>query len=264
VRDYGAESRYPEQASTYDATRSASPAVLGPLLRFLGPGAGRTLLDIAGGTGNYARAVLEHGFRPIVVDREPAMVGRSIGKIGGHRQLLADAHRLPVRDEGVDASMIVSALHQFADQRLALAEARRVVRGGPFVLQAFPKESLAASFAFGYFPRSDPTPGLHLTESEIEDALLDVGFVRVEWERFVYGDLSDGTLHALHIDAEAVADPARLRNTSFFQRLSPESQRAGVEALRRDLASGRLEDRVREGMRIAERYGHGAVFAAWP
>ena len=80
----------------------------------------------------------------------------------------------------------------------------------------------------------------------------------------MYEDPEDGTLHALLVDARALADPARLRNTSFFQRLSPEVQRAGLEALRRDLASGLLEKRVREGRRIAERYGHGTVFAAWP
>ena len=264
MADYGTESRYPEQAGTYDATRSASPAVLRPLLRFLGPGAGRTLLDIAGGTGNYARALLERGFEPVVVDREPAMLRRSTEKIGPGRQILADGHHLPVREGGVDAAMLVSALHQFSDQRGALAEARRVIRDGPLVLQAFPKESLEPSFVFEYFPGSDPPPGLHLREDEIEAVLLDVGFSRVEWERFVYDDLSDGTLHALHIDPEAMADPDRLRNTSFFQRLAPEVQRAGLEALRRDLRSGVLEERVRESLRTAERSGHGTVFAAWP
>jgi demethylmenaquinone methyltransferase/2-methoxy-6-polyprenyl-1,4-benzoquinol methylase len=262
--DYGRESRYPEQAGTYDATRSASPEVLGPLLRFLGAGKERTLVDIAGGTGNYAWAVRAHGFRPIAVDREWSMLVRSIGKIGSGRQVLGDAHRLPIGDQAADAAMIVSALHQFTDQRTVLSEAWRVIRDGPLVMQVFTKESLASAFVFDYFPGSEPRPGLHLTEEEVDSVLHDVGFTRVERERFVYRDLTDGTLHALHVDAEALADPARLRNTSFFQRLPPDRQRAGVAALRRDLGNGRLEDRVREGLRLAEQHGHGCVFAAWP
>ena len=158
----------------------------------------------------------------------------------------------------------VSALHQFSDQRAVLAEARRVVERGPLVMQAFPKESLAASFVFEYFPGSDPPPGLHLTELEIESTLREVGFSHVEWERFVYADLADATLHALHIDAEALADRERLRNTSFFQRLSPDVQEAGLAALRRDLRTGRLQERVREGLGIARRFGHGTVFSALP
>ena len=93
--------------------------------------------------------------------------------------------------------------------------------------------------------------------------LRKAGFTRVERERFVYEDLSDGTVHALQNDAEAVADPDRLRNTSFFQKLSPSVQADGLAALRRDLERGVLHERAREGLRLAREYGQGAVFAAW-
>src|SRR5207247_382423 len=71
---YADAARYRDQAATYDATRGASPSVARLLLRFLGPPHGRSVLDIAGGTGNYARAVTDAGFRVFVVDREPAML----------------------------------------------------------------------------------------------------------------------------------------------------------------------------------------------
>jgi len=261
---YADAARYREQAATYDATRGASPTVSRLLLRFLGPPDGRTVLDIAGGTGNYAKAVADAGFRVFVVDREPAMLERSVPKVGPGRQVVGDALRLPFPDGAVDAAMSVAALHQLPDQPAALREARRVVRDGPFVVQAFTAESLIPSYVFEYFPASDAPDAVHPTEEEIGAMLRDAGFARVEMERFVYEDLSDGTVHALQNDAEAVADPARLANTSFYKRLDPETQRAGVEALQRDLRSGRLQERVEEGLRLARVHGQGAVFAARP
>jgi len=261
---YADAARYREQAATYDATRGASPTVATLLLRFLGPGDGRSVLDIAGGTGNYARPVADAGFRVFVLDRETAMLERSVAKLGAGRQLVGDALRLPVCDAAVNAVMSVAALHQFPDQRAALAEARRVIRDGPFVMQAFTAESLIPSFVFGYFPSSGAPDAVHPAEEEIVEMLRDAGFGRVERERFVYEDLSDGTVHALQNDAEALADPDRLRNTSFFKRLDPETQRAGLEALRRDLEGGALQRKVEEGLRLARIHGQGTVFAARP
>ena len=83
---YVERSNYPLQAATYDATRSASATVTRLLLRFLGPAEGRTLLDVASGTGNYAEAVARAGFRPLIVDLTPAMLARSAP---GNRRHLA-------------------------------------------------------------------------------------------------------------------------------------------------------------------------------
>jgi SAM-dependent methyltransferase len=263
-RTYAEQANYPEQAGTYDATRSASPTVLELLLRFLGDADGRTLLDVAGGTGNYAEAVARQGFRPVIVDRERSMLARSIPKIGPRRQVLGDALRLPIGDAAVDAVMIVSAIHQFPDQRAAIEEARRVIRAGPLVVQAFAWENIAPSFAFEYFRGSGPDPALHPRIADFEAWMLDAGFARVEHERFVYRDVADATFHAMHVDPEALADERLLRNTSFWHVLDEEAQRAGLEALHRDLRTGRLAERVREGLRLAERHGHGVVLSAWP
>lgn len=255
---------YERQAETYDLTRGASPTVVRFLEKHLGPADGRTLLDIAGGTGNYAEALAAKGFRVFVVDHELAMLGRSKPKIGPGRQVAGDALRLPLQDEAVDAAVLVSAIHQLRDQEAALAEARRVIRGGPFVLQAFTRENLIPTFVFEYFPGSDPPPGMHLPAAEMEGLLAEAGFSRVERETFVYVDTADGTLHALHADALRLAGPAYLRNTSFFNRLPADVRREGLARLADDLRSGRLEERVGESFRLATIHGHGTVFAAWP
>ena len=68
--------QYDAVAAEYDETRSASPSTLGALKRALGPAEGRSLLDIGGGTGNYAVALSKAGFRVMVADVSTGMLRR--------------------------------------------------------------------------------------------------------------------------------------------------------------------------------------------
>jgi ubiquinone/menaquinone biosynthesis C-methylase UbiE len=119
---------YDRQAETYDCTRGASPSVLGPLEEALRGAPGRRLLDIGGGTGNYAQALRRQGWDPLVVDLNGPMLARARSK--GLRTLQADAVALPLSNGSADAAMLVSMLHHVPDWRGALREARRVVRPG--------------------------------------------------------------------------------------------------------------------------------------
>lgn len=251
------------QARTYDRTRGASPTVVALLARHLGSAGGRRLLDVAGGTGNYARALSDLGFRVSVVDRSVPMLLRASAKVGRGAVVAGEAGRLPLRDGSADAAMLVSALHQFEDQPAALIEARRVIREGPLVVQAFTKESLAPLFVFEYFPGvGDPPAGMHMTRPQLEASLRDAGFVEVTATTYVYDGIEDGSLAALHSDA-TLLDETHLRNNSFFHRLSPDVRAEGLARLAEDRASGRLAARVRESLALAELHGHGTVFAAW-
>ena len=56
----------------------------------------------------------------------------------GTTAVRGDAGRLPIRDESVDAAVVLDALHHLPDQRAALAEAARVLRpGGVLVIREF-------------------------------------------------------------------------------------------------------------------------------
>ena len=100
---------YSRQARSYDSTRAASPSVLGPLRAALAGAPGRRLVDIGGGTGNYAQALAGDGWEVVVVDRQPEMLAQAQAK--GLECLLADARALPFADGSVDAAMLVSVLH---------------------------------------------------------------------------------------------------------------------------------------------------------
>src|SRR5690349_18607300 len=132
---------YSKQAETYDATRGASPSVLAPLREALAGAPGRTLVDVGGGTGNYAQALAAEGWEPLVVDRSAAMLARAAGK--GLATLEGDAQALPLPDASADAVMLVSMLHHVEAPGRALAEARRILRpGGRLALMAFTREDL--------------------------------------------------------------------------------------------------------------------------
>jgi SAM-dependent methyltransferase len=258
--------RYDELARSYDLTRGASPTVVRSLSTFLGPPQGRRLLDLAGGTGNYAQVLQARGFDVRILDANDPMLRRSIPKIGPGNQVVGDAAMAPFRDRSFDCATLVQALHLLRpeEQVRALSEARRVIRDGPFVLQAFTRENMQTMFVFEYFPGWDPPEWTHPSAEETMDLVRQAGFQRVERATYVYLDTADANLIALHTDPLRLAGPAYLRNNSGFARLPEEVKREGLARLAEDLRSGVLERRVKESFQVAVRNGHGTVFAAWP
>jgi SAM-dependent methyltransferase len=228
---------YSNQARTYDETRAASPSVVAPLREALAGAPGRRLLDIGGGTGNYARALRDEGWDPVVVDREPAMLAHAAGK--GLETVQGDAQRLPLADAGFDAVMLVSMLHHVEDPAAALAEAQRVLRpGGRLALMVFTREDTEQSWLSDYFPS---TRAWMLETHSTRDELLALlpGSRQIE---VVFRDLEDGSLAALQAYPEKIVDPAWHRQTSYFERLArdhPDELRDGLARLRAAVDAGR-------------------------
>jgi ubiquinone/menaquinone biosynthesis C-methylase UbiE len=227
---------YSNQARTYDETRAASPSVLGPLREALAGAPGRRLADIGGGTGNYARALRDEGWEPVVIDREPAMLAQAAAK--GLEAVAGDAQRLPLADASVDAAMLVSMLHHVEDQAAAVAEAQRVLRpGGRLALMVFTREDVAANWLSDYFPSTRAWMfESHPTLAELLALVPGARHLEVRFR-----DLEDGSLAALSAFPEKIVDPAWHRQTSFFERLArdhPEELAAGLERIRTELAAG--------------------------
>jgi SAM-dependent methyltransferase len=229
----------------------------------LGPGAGRSLADLAGGTGNYGEAMASDGFRVTVVDAQPAMLERSVPKLGRGRAVVGDVHALPLRDGSFDVVTIISALHLFAEAGAALREARRVIREGPFVLMAFTLENLKPLFVYEYFDNRWPTE-IRTSQDEILSLLEGAGFRDLQVERFAFTDTADGSVAGLHTDAAALADEDHLKNTSFWHRIGPDVRARGLAGLAADLRSGVLERRIEDSKRAAATFGHGTVISGRP
>jgi demethylmenaquinone methyltransferase/2-methoxy-6-polyprenyl-1,4-benzoquinol methylase len=228
---------YSRQAETYDETRSASPSVLAVLREVLSGAPGRRLVDIGGGTGNYARALAAEGWDPVVVDRSSDMLARAVAK--GICTVEADAQRLPFADGSFDAAMLVSMLHHVEDPPAALSEACRVLRpGGRLAAMIFTREDIEALWYSDYFPSTKAW--MEASHPRLAEVLRHLpGARRLP---VVLQDLQDGSLAALAAHPELVLEERRRRQTSFFERLArdhPDELRAGLDRLASDLAAGR-------------------------
>ncbi len=137
------------------------------LVAALDPAPTRTLLDLAGGTGDISFGWRDAGGGPAILsDINEAMlsVGRdraiSRGHAGGVTCLVADAEALPLPSASVDRVSIAFGLRNCTDKSAVLREARRVLRpGGRFFCLEFSRVRIAAlapaydAWSFQVLPR---------------------------------------------------------------------------------------------------------------
>jgi demethylmenaquinone methyltransferase/2-methoxy-6-polyprenyl-1,4-benzoquinol methylase len=147
------------------------------------------VLDLAGGTGRASRGLARRGFAPVVVDASAGMLARA--RDAGHEAVRGDAGALPLRDDAVDATVVVDALHHLPAPAGALAEAARVVApGGVVVVQEFHPRTLlgrvlvAGERAIG-FDSTFWTP--EVLCGELSDVGLDARIVREGFDYVVVG-----------------------------------------------------------------------------
>ena len=118
----------------------------------LDPRPGRTLLDMAGGTGDISFAWLDRGGGEVVLsDINAAMLSvardrtAQLGHVARVALLAADAERLPLPGGAFDVVSIAFGLRNCTDKAAVLAEARRVLRpGGRFHCLEFSRVQVAA------------------------------------------------------------------------------------------------------------------------
>lgn len=234
--------------------------MLGALLRALGPANGRSLLDIGGGTGNYSVALRKAGFRVTLAELSEAMLRRAAAKLGAAAVVQGDALRLPFRDASFDCATSINVSHHL-DWRAHVAEAKRVVGAGAFAMQVNTRENLAAHWIFEYFPEAKgPTLALHPPADDGAGAMRTAGFRDVAWEGFVFEDRADATFEALKHWPETYLDDGYRRNTTFFTRMPADLERAGVERLRADHASGGLTEVIARYEPLVREAGDSTVF----
>ncbi len=135
-------------------------------IRGLDPRPSRTLLDLAGGTGDIAFGWLARGGGPAVLsDINPSML--AVGQVRADRRggddltiLVADAEAIPLPDRSFDRVSMAFGLRNCTDKPAVLREARRVLRpGGQFHCLEFSHVQVAAlqpvydAWSFQVMPR---------------------------------------------------------------------------------------------------------------
>jgi SAM-dependent methyltransferase len=121
---------FQQGADAYERGRPTyPPAVVEWLRQELELGPGRTVLDVAAGTGKLTRELVALGATVVAVEPVPAMRAVLERVVPDARALDGTAEALPIEDGAVDAVTAASAFHWF-DGPVAAAEFHRVLRPG--------------------------------------------------------------------------------------------------------------------------------------
>lgn len=112
----------------YERGRPGYPAAaIEHLAGTLGLRGGRTVLDLAAGTGKLTRELTRTGAEVIAVEPVGGMREQLVAAALGARVMTGSAERIPLADAGVDAVTVAQAFHWFGP-RAAAAEIHRVLR----------------------------------------------------------------------------------------------------------------------------------------
>lgn len=209
----------------YAAQRRADPRWTAAIEAALG--GARSVASIGAGTGSYEPATTI-----VAVEPSSVMVGqRAFGAAPAVRGV---AGRLPLRDGAVDAALVVLSLHHWPDWRAGLAELRRVSRRQ--VVVTFDGSFHQRLWLIAdYLPEIAALPASHPPAPEVAAEALGGATVT---PLLVPHDTIDGTLWAGWRRPGRYLRPEVQAAASGTAALAPAVLARGIDALRRDLASG--------------------------
>jgi SAM-dependent methyltransferase len=130
VRIHRAAEHFDTAATAYERARPGYPEeAIAWLAEQLGLRSGRTVLDLAAGTGKLTRALVRTGARVIAVEPVAGMRAHLTASLGPGDVLDGTAEAIPLPDASVDAVTVAQAFHWFDPDR-APQEIHRVTRPG--------------------------------------------------------------------------------------------------------------------------------------
>ena len=222
TRGFAGADRYERGRPDYPAAAVARIASALDLRR------GRTVLDLAAGTGKLTRLLVPTGANVVAVEPVREMRAELEQRVRGIGVLAGTAERIPLTDGFVDAVTVGQAFHWF-DADAALREIRRVLGPGGGVALIWnardERDPLQAALSKIVEPLAGDTPGRR--QRDWKTLLAENGlFERTERVLFE---------HVQHVDEQAVVD--RVLSTSFIA-AAPADVRADVERRVRDVARG--------------------------
>jgi SAM-dependent methyltransferase len=222
---------FARSADAYDRARPDYPeAAIAWLADRMGLRAGRTVVDLAAGTGKLTRPLAATGAEAIAVEPVAEMRAR-IGP-AATQVLDGTAEAMPLPDASADAVTVGQAFHWF-DGPAALAEIHRVLRPGGALALVWNRRPLehpvhaAIERIIAPYHRDEPRH-----RSGAWRAVFD--------ETTLFGPLEERTFeHARPHDADALAD--RVGSTSFIAALDDEARAEVIAAVRALAADGPVE-----------------------
>lgn len=230
---------YDTIGQTYGSTRRADSRIVSALNQLIDLPSGATICDLGAGSGNYANALANTGYRIVAV--EPSETMRAQAE--PHELVTWKegwAEDIPLATGAAHAIVCTLSVHHFSDLNTAIREMERVCPTGPLVFFTFDPHSGQEQWFADYFPE------IRLAEISLFPPVEElVAFVthatgrRADVMNFpLPPDLSDQILHAPWAEPETYLDPQFRANTSGFANADAGIVANRVEALADDLATG--------------------------
>jgi SAM-dependent methyltransferase len=218
---------FSRDAGSYERARPGYPdAALEWLTERLGLGEGKTVVDLAAGTGKLTRLLARTGARVVAV--EPIAEMRAL--IAPPAEVVeGTAEAMPLEDASADAVTVAQAFHWF-DFEPALAEIRRVLRPGGHLALIWnarrPDDPLHQAIDPLIEPHRADTPS-HRSQPWREALERSDLFGPIEERDFD---------NPQKLDAEALAD--RVASISFIATLADDEREQVLDAVRELAADG--------------------------
>jgi SAM-dependent methyltransferase len=216
-------------AEVYERVRPGYPAEAVEWLgSTLGLGPGRTVLDLAAGTGKLTTRLLTTGARVIAVEPSEAMLAVLQAAAPEAEALTGTAEEIPLADASVDAVTVAQAFHWFANDA-ALAEIHRVLTPGGALGLVWNRRVLTA-------------PGHALLEEVMAGAVGDTPRHRDgDWERVVHASPLFDPLASAELPNDQPQTPEglveRAASTSFIAAMEESERRRLLDELARRAAA---------------------------
>lgn len=237
--------RYDDIGRTYTRTRGEDPRIAAAIRRALGDA--RAVVNVGAGAGAYEPPDVE------LVAVEPSEVMIAQRPPGSAAVVRASAEALPFEDGSFDAAMAILSDHHWTDRRRGIRELRRVARRNVVLLNADPALFDRFWFTNEYLPEfadliAKPQLEPGAWERELRELLGPIDVIPVP----IPHDCRDGFFGAWWRRPRAYLDPEVRNGISVFSLVPAGAVERAVAALRRDLESGRWEERHRELLELDE------------
>ena len=227
---------------SYNTNRTADERTLKIIIDLLNLPAGKLIVDIGAGTGNYTNALANSGYRLFAVEpseimRQQAAPNSNIAWIAG----LAES--LPLQESSMNGVVIVLALHHFSNIRSTAREVARVCPAGPLVVLTMDPRESEEFWLYDYFPEI----AQHVLRSFPPlNEVVDIFSALENWSTQVVKfplppDFADKNMCAGWNRPEIYLDPMMRQNTSGFALASKRVVQRGINLLENDLRSGKWD-----------------------